>query len=178
MRSDSISPEREAHLFAIGDLDSVVIAHFPLVFGIVSRIRTNRVDLFDDMVQQGRVALVIASRSFDPSRGVRFMTYAKKRVHSAAIDVLRSARRAERGEPFATESTYEAHVDPFIVERIKVALLALTDRERLIVESRFMRDEPIKIEALGRMVGISGSRAHYYQERARAKLKALLSDAA
>jgi RNA polymerase sigma factor for flagellar operon FliA len=44
----------------------------------------------DDLVSQGREALLAAARSFDPDRGVPFRRWANLRVRGAMIDAVRS----------------------------------------------------------------------------------------
>ncbi len=44
----------------------------------------------DELVSQGRETLLIAARSFDPSRGVPFRRWANLRVRGAMIDAIRA----------------------------------------------------------------------------------------
>ena len=43
-----------------------------------------------DIVSEGYIGLVEASRRFDPSRGNKFETFARNRIHGAMVDWLRS----------------------------------------------------------------------------------------
>lgn len=54
---------------------------------LVARIRNP--DLFDDLWSAGAVGLLDASRRFDPSRDVRFESFAEHRIRGAMIDELR-----------------------------------------------------------------------------------------
>ncbi len=45
---------------------------------------------YDDLVSQGREALLAAARSFDPERGLVFRRWANLRVRGAMIDSVRS----------------------------------------------------------------------------------------
>jgi RNA polymerase sigma-32 factor len=54
------------------------------------------------------------------------------------------------------------------------ALRRLTDRERLIVRERMMTDEPLTLQALGDLLGVSKERVRQLEERARGKLRAEL----
>lgn len=51
----------------------------------------------EELASAGAVALVLASRSFDPSLGVPFSRYATTRVRGAIVDELRSMDWASRG---------------------------------------------------------------------------------
>ncbi len=57
---------------------------------------------------------------------------------------------------------------------VKAALKGLTDREQLIVRERMMNDEPLTLQALGDMLGVSKERVRQLEERARGKLRAEL----
>lgn len=55
--------------------------------------------------------------------------------------------------------------------QMKRALAKLTDRERRIVKSRFLSDEPRTLEQLGKELGVSKERVRQIEERVRAKLR-------
>ncbi len=46
---------------------------------------------YDDLVSQGREALLLAARSYDPDRGVPFRRWANLRVRGSLIDAVRSS---------------------------------------------------------------------------------------
>lgn len=56
--------------------DELVLAHLRLVPSIVNK--TYRFDhpLYDDMVQAGNIALMTAAKNYDPTKGVKFGSYA------------------------------------------------------------------------------------------------------
>jgi RNA polymerase sigma-32 factor len=54
------------------------------------------------------------------------------------------------------------------------ALALLDDRERTIVEQRFMADDPASLQDLGTLLGFSRERARQLEIRARRKLRAAL----
>jgi RNA polymerase sigma-32 factor len=55
------------------------------------------------------------------------------------------------------------------------ALALLDDRERTIVEQRFMADDPASLQDLGTLLGFSRERARQLEIRARRKLRAALA---
>lgn len=68
--------------------------HLPLVKKLIWRKwgRTVSSHDLDDLYQAGCVGLLSAARRFDPSRGIKFSTYAQTRIIGAAIDQLREHR--------------------------------------------------------------------------------------
>ncbi|WP_051247006.1 sigma-70 family RNA polymerase sigma factor [Nocardioides halotolerans] len=83
---------------ATATTNDLVVGHVPLVAHIV-RETLGRVPGHvsgDDLHSAGLVALVTASRAFDPSRGTPFANYAATRVRGAMLDELRSLDWASR----------------------------------------------------------------------------------
>lgn len=80
------------------DRDRLVIDHLPLVGYIVSDLcnRATHLDR-DELASAGQFALLQASRSFDPDRGVPFAAYARTRITGALSDELRSQDWVSRG---------------------------------------------------------------------------------
>jgi RNA polymerase sigma-32 factor len=82
----------EATLFKAGKSGEVVIANLPLVKSFAHRYAKGR-PIFDDLVQQGSIGLLIASKRWDPDRGVPFGTYATHWIRCMMVDWLRAGRR-------------------------------------------------------------------------------------
>ena len=72
--------------------DEMVKKHLSLVSFIASRLAIGLPDWIDkrDLISSGVVGLIDAVNNFDPSRGIKFETYAKTRIRGAIIDELRS----------------------------------------------------------------------------------------
>lgn len=82
--------EREEHEF--------VSEHEPLVRSIATRIRAElqlNVEL-EDLIAYGYTGLLQARERFEPSRGVRFTTFAYYRVRGAILDGVRTMARLPR----------------------------------------------------------------------------------
>jgi RNA polymerase sigma factor for flagellar operon FliA len=80
---EPLCQETQAHL----------VDHLPFVEALARRVAAsmpNSVEL-SDLVQDGMVGLIDAVRRFDASRGIRFETFAERRVRGAMIDALRRA---------------------------------------------------------------------------------------
>lgn len=80
------------------DRDQLVIDHLPLVGYIVSDLCRKATHLDrSDLASAGQYALVKASRSYEPDRGVPFDAYARIRINGALSDELRSLDWTTRG---------------------------------------------------------------------------------
>ena len=105
--------ESRAELAAPVDTDELVTKHLPLVGHIVREIM-NRLPSHvtrDDLVSAGTLALVLAARSFDATRGVPFSRFAAIRIRGAITDELRTmdwASRAVRAKAREVESVRSA----------------------------------------------------------------------
>ena len=230
-----------------GALDALVRAHMRLVYAIAASFRASGART-DDLVSEGFLALVIAARRFDPSRGLRFSTYAgfwirallrrfsmlNRRIVRAPSTregrrVLANLNRSEQklsGESGvkpdpdaiarelgvsaaeveqASQALYardvpigggEGSFDPATAEpdpetlvagaeerhtsaaRISRALCVLNDRERGVVQARYLRETPASLAAIGSDLGISRERVRQIESRAYAKLQAVLASVA
>jgi len=72
--------------------DEMVKKHLKLVSFIASRLAIGLPDWIDkrDLISSGVIGLIDAVNNFDPSRGIKFETYAKTRIRGAIIDELRT----------------------------------------------------------------------------------------
>ncbi|WP_090031272.1 sigma-70 family RNA polymerase sigma factor [Cellulomonas marina] len=79
--------------------DELVLAHLPLVGYHVSELlhRVPPTVSRDELTSAGQLALVLASRAYDPTTGVPFARYAALRIRGALVDELRSMDWATRG---------------------------------------------------------------------------------
>ena len=75
-----------------------ILAHAPLVRYVAQRILARLPSSVDvaDLVNDGLVGLIEALDRFDPSRGVRFSSFAESRVRGAILDALREKDSAPR----------------------------------------------------------------------------------
>jgi RNA polymerase sigma-32 factor len=87
----------------------------------------------------------------------------------APIDTLAAAGLSPEDEAAVHEGQERAE------NAIAKAMRTLNDRERLIVRERMMNDEPLTLQALGDLLGVSKERVRQLEERARDKLKLSLT---
>ncbi len=105
------------------DADSRLVRTLPFVEALARRMAASMPHSIDigDLVQDGVVGLIDASHRFDEARGIKFETFAERRVRGAMIDALRreawprGVRRVRREleaarEEFRRETGYEPSV--------------------------------------------------------------------
>ena len=68
-----------------------VVAHLPFVEQLARRVAATMPHSIDigDLVQDGVIGLIDAAQRFDESRGIKFETFAERRIRGAMIDALR-----------------------------------------------------------------------------------------
>ena len=94
-----------------------VTAHLPYVAQVARRVATRMppsVD-FRDLVQDGVLGLIDAAQNFDDTKGIKFETFAERRIRGAMIDVLRKTAwprgiRRQRRELEAARDTLRAEL--------------------------------------------------------------------
>lgn len=172
--------------------DALAVEHLPLARQVV-RARARRlpshVDV-DDLHQAAALALVLAGRRFDDSRGVPFGAYATQVINGAITDHLRAQDWAprevraaiSRGEASeraivpldlvadAPTGGYEASVDQSI--DIARALEALSGRQRDVITG-LLADE--RTSDTARRLGIPHSRVSEAKAAACRRLRSLLA---
>lgn len=63
-----------------------------------------------------------------------------------------------------------------VKQALALAMQVLSPREQMIVQERWVGDEPVTLEKLGERLGVSKERVRQIEERARAKLRARLQE--
>jgi RNA polymerase sigma factor FliA len=74
--------------------EQLIIQHTPLVKYVIGRLAIHLPQVldFDDLLGYGTLGLIQAFERFDPSRGVKFESYAVMRIRGAILDALRAMR--------------------------------------------------------------------------------------
>jgi RNA polymerase sigma factor for flagellar operon FliA len=76
------------------DREQIILQYAPLVKYVIGRlaIRLPRLLDYDDVLSYGTIGLIQAVDRFDPSRGVKFESFAVARIRGAILDALRALR--------------------------------------------------------------------------------------
>lgn len=144
------------------EVDGLVRAHLPLVHHLVREVARrvpNHVDR-SDLTSAAMYALVTSARSFDPSLGAAFGTFASIRIRGALTDELRSmdwASRGARGKARAVDTarnelTNRLGRSPFSDEVAQA--LNLSVREVATVEADVHRATVLSLNALTPECGV------------------------
>lgn len=161
--------------------EELITRHGNMVRGLASRLRKelSLCGELDDLVAFGFGGLLEAEERFDPSRGVRFQTYAYHRVRGAMLDGVRKMaelpRRAHARRQ--TESERAPTAAPTSLDKAFARIRAsLTDPSPL--QGNFGRENPesalLRAEGVGRLLSALSSltpreravvRAHYFEGR-------------
>ncbi|MBL3540398.1 sigma-70 family RNA polymerase sigma factor [Aminivibrio sp.] len=178
----SLSPEREEELWrrlsALGDEDArdeIIIAYRPLVFWLARKFRV-RPSSYQDLIQEGMVALIRAVDKFEPERHLRFTTYAFYRIKGQMVNFL---QRSELKAPIPVDDDYLMPEDSFAPDSFETLIAVSEEMHRLpareedvvqalLVEGRDAKD-------VARKRGIDISHVYRLKRNGVAKLRKRLS---
>src|SRR5207237_2624232 len=84
------SPQMSVQPIAAGQ-NRRIVAGIPFVEALARRMASSMPNSIDigDLVQDGVIGLIDAAHRFDEDRGIKFETFAERRVRGAMIDALR-----------------------------------------------------------------------------------------
>jgi len=144
---------------------------------------------YEDLLQEGNLGLFRAIEKYDPDKG-RLTTYADAWIRANIrkfIEEWIAQRKAEVGEETRTEEgektsifditpakgpTPEAELQEKQRNRaIQIAMEKLNDNEKFVIENRFMAANPLKLDEVGKRLGVSMQRAKQIEDEAVAKMK-------
>lgn len=126
----------------------------------------------DDLIQQGCLGALQVAARYDASRGIPFPAFAFQRIRGAMLDSMRRSRftalsmvpleeeweETESGPADEEQNAAIEGVDRLRrLERIAVAVLTLTPRERTIVTLHY--DRQLSLRAAGLLMRVCPSRA-------------------
>ncbi len=177
----------------------LIVDHMELVEPIAAFYRGQKGIPFDELAAEGRVGLVLAARSW--ARTASFKTYASHRIHGQIQHFIRDWEpwetvglfNAEGDERYYEWSIYRTPYENWdklaaSPEQLKIAwetlahtrtalsgaMISLSKRDRAIIEARFLRDPPQKLESIAREHKISYARVVFLVNRALKKLKKVM----
>ena len=176
--SARLDPELENtlwELLASGDdraREQLILGYRPLVFWLARKLQVAP-SRYQDLVQEGTLALINAVDHYDRNRNTRFITYAYYRVRGAMVNFL---QRVEARAPIPVEEMEHVASEPFDYEgedwrlTLKEGMERLPSRESEIIEALLV--EGRRARELAAEQGIDVSQIYRIQRRGLARLKA------
>jgi len=150
-----------------GDMDArerLILAYSPLVKYVAGRMTSGLPAHIEeaDLISYGLLGLISALERFDPTRGIKFETYAVSRIKGAIIDELRSldwvprsvrskARQIEKAIAALEHRLQRAPTDPEIA-----AELGLSEGELQVNLSQIASTSIIALDELWEVSGCGG----------------------
>lgn len=176
--SSRMDPERECVLWLRreeGDdqaREELILGYRSLVFWLARKLQVAP-SRYQDLVQEGTIALINAVDHFDSKRNIKFITYAYYRIRGAMVNFL---QRVEAKAPLPVEEMDELAAEPFDpeAEDWRLALMEgmehLSARESEIIEALLVQGR--RARELADEKGIDVSQIYRIQRRGLAKLRA------
>lgn len=174
----SLSPEQEAELWRRisqnGDENArelIIVAYRPLVFWIARRFRV-RPSSYQDLIQEGMLALIRAVDKFEPERHLKFTTYGFYRIKGQMVNFL---QRSELKAPIPVDEERLMPEDPFLPDTFETILALEKEMQRLpakegeIVQALLVEGREAK--EVARQRGIDISHVYRLKRSAVAKLR-------
>ncbi|MBN1868756.1 FliA/WhiG family RNA polymerase sigma factor [Candidatus Sumerlaeota bacterium] len=143
---DAYSKTETALPRTLEDRNAMIEEYLPLVKYIASRIAgrlPSHVEI-DDLINAGVIGLIDAIEKFDPTRKIKFKTYAEFRIKGAILDELRAldwvprstrqkATRLERAFTELEQQLGRVASDPEVVEHMGISF---DEYNQMVVEAR------------------------------------------
>lgn len=128
---------------------------------------------YDELVCEGNMSLLRSVELFDVSKGYKFSTYA---CHSICNIIFRRWRKKSRELPTVPDPDLGSQpaADTDLMELSQVLFDApLDDKERAVVQMRYLDEEPLILEEIGRRLkpAVSKERVRQIEARALDKLR-------
>lgn len=165
-------------------LDTLVVSNLRFVVRMANLYKTYLKDeslKIEDLIMEGNIALMTAARKFDPSKNVRFCTYAvwwiknaickavSKKIKTsswtaARLDAIYKASEEDDAQPLVNYFPDEKFLGPErlavnanMVEIVDAALAVLKPKEREVIKYRFGFDgsECMTLQQIGDILGHS-----------------------
>jgi|DewCreStandDraft_4_1066084.scaffolds.fasta_scaffold16159_2 RNA polymerase sporulation-specific sigma factor len=178
-----------------GDVDArakIIESYQPLVYKIVSGIKAGP-EVMLDLLQEGIVGLIEAAERFDPSKGIKFTTFAPFRIRGRIINYLERNNNKDINlddntqamqellgmatnfaDPTNTKKNVEKIAeDDMLLNVVLQSLNRLSEKERLVVTGIYIHDK--KATDLAREMGISNSYLSRLQKKGIRRLRGMLS---
>jgi len=170
----------------------LVRTNLALVLAMAKRVRLGDVD-FAEVVSEGNMALIRAVDKFNVERGFKFSTYACRAILKAFSRTAMKFNRHRSRFPVEFEPDLEKsdwsdrrrdQVEEECIDELKTIVdqnrAELSDVEQTVIRRRFNWQEseatPLTLEQVGRIIGVTKERVRQIQNKALAKIKAVMED--
>jgi len=170
----------------------LVRTNLALVLAMAKRVRLGDVD-FAEVVSEGNMALIRAVEKFSVDRGFKFSTYACRAILKAfSRTALKSSRYRNRFpvefEPDLEKSDWSDRKRDQVEEDCIDELKTIVDRnladlstvEQTVIRRRFnwqeQQENPLTLEEVGKIIGVTKERVRQIQNKALAKIKAKMEE--
>ena len=150
--------------------EEVIISYRPMVFWLASKLHVSP-SSYQDLIQEGMVALIEAVDRYDSTRGVKFITYAYYRIKGHMINFLERSE-AKAPEPVEIDETFhrrELFYDEDWLVDLEEAMGSLTPSEAEIITAIHIKG--LTVKELARRKGVDISYIYRIRRKAIAKLK-------
>ena len=155
--------------------EKLILANRPMVYWLAKKLKVPY-NTYQDIIQEGMLALINAVDTFDVNRNIRFSTYAYYKIHGRMINFL---QRVEARAPIPVDSELLAddgteHMSGGADRRewsidLENALSHLSDRESEIIKALILQGRIAREVADDKAIDISN--VYRIKKRALAKLK-------
>lgn len=139
-----------------------------------------------DMVSEGCQGLMRATKTFDPDKGIRFLTYAGSSITQGVMKAMENQRRESfvsldeplyDDEPETTRKDVLVSEDPRSDEaafyhQVQDIMNRLNDRERTIINLRYWQG--LTLEEVGLRINLGKERVRQIEARALRKLRRVI----
>ena len=170
----------------------LVRTNLALVLAMAKRVRLGDVD-FAEIVSEGNMALIRAVDKFSVERGFKFSTYACRAILKAFSRASLKSSRYRTRFPIEFEPDLERsdwsdrrrdQVEDDCIDELKTIvernLADLSNVEQTVIRRRFnwkeAEESPLTLEEVGKIIGVTKERVRQIQNKALAKIKAVMED--
>ncbi len=149
--------------------DQLIADYLPLVKNIAAKYRGLP---FEDLVQEGCIGLIDAARSFDPSRGTQFSTFAWYHIRKRILSALQAT---EILEPHPDQDNIPDQSEPQTDDTPKRLNLPedMPEAEELIL--RYSFEDKLSLQQIAQRMGMRVERVRYIKAKALRRMKIILT---
>lgn len=156
--------------------EQLILANRPMVYWLAKKLKVPY-NTYQDLIQEGMVALIGAVDSFDPGRNICFSTYAYYKINGRMINFLQRVEAkapvpVETGEFDRGDVEYGASVRSEWSIDLEKALSQLSERESEIISALVMEGRAANEVAAEKALDVSN--VYRIRRKALAKLKTWL----